>query len=393
MSTRERTAGSSPPTRVRALVGVALILVVAFLLALLMQGSGAEGSTLGRGAGGWLGVFAVLEQRGLGVERLDRRLQSLVGPSDAPQTERSTEYAPDKSTLVTVFPWQSGIAIPDIGALSRHLRDGGRVVIGYTGAELAWTERFFLDDLGIAQDDLDLETSLIPWKWWSEQKGERLRTAGRLELPEEPEVERLHWVPEAPGEGLGEVLLETQDGHAALTRRRQLGGEIWLVPTSLFANGYLSRVGNSATLLTLAPSWGEHLIFDELHHGLVGERGTEETTTSQGSFDATLLQLGLVYVVALVAFAWRFGPSWPPRLPSRDSHREFLIGIGGVHERLGHDVDAARTLVDRASHYWPRRFSDQQVAELRADVTRRSLLDLANELSLTSVSRRDDESK
>ncbi len=376
-------------TRSKALLGVALILLLAFLIALLMRGGGAEGSTLGRGAGGWLGLFAVLENRGLSLERHDGRLQRLFEPSTEDQPNEDTPpYSSTSTTLVTAFPWQSGGALPDAQALTQHLRSGGRVLIGYSGAELAWTERLFLDDLGISQQDLDRERSLLPWRWWREQGAESLRPVGRLELEDAPETARLHWVPAEPSPGLGEVLLESGDGDPVLTRRNQLGGEVWLLPTSLFANGYLSRPGNSALLLALESSLGNHLIFDEFHHGLVAEQATE-TTASQSSLDTTLLQLGLVYLVALTAFAWRFGPSWPTRPPTRDSHREFLVGVGGVHERLGHERDAARTLVDRAGAYWPRRLDNRELEQLRADATKRSLLDIASELSLRPANRKD----
>ena len=383
----------SPRSRSRAgvLVGAAVVAGLALLIALAMRGPGAEGSTLGRGAGGWLGVYAVLEQRGLTVDRLDRRLEHLVPSSQGDsgsvlEMEDGPPYTSSETTIVTAFPWQSGLVVPDTQAIARHLRSGGRVVVGYSGGELAWIERLFLDDLGISQDEVERNDSLLPWTWWKQQRADVHRPVGRLAAASStvshPETAPLHWVPEAPTGDNGEILLVNAAGDPVLTRRRQLGGEIWLLPTSLLANGYLSHPANSAVLLMLESSLGSRLVFDEYHHGLVGQAAASETTASQSALDTTLIQLGLVYLFALIAFAWRFGPSWPPRAPSRDSHKEFLLGIGGVHERLDHDVDAARTLIDRAGTYWPRHFDDRRLADLRADVTRTSLLDVARELSL-----------
>ena len=121
-------------------------------------------------------------------------------------------------------------------------------------------------------------------------------------------------------------------------------------------------------------------MFDEYHHGLLGAEARLAEPAGR-AFDAVLAQLGLVWGLAVLAFAWRFGPAWPARAQLDDAHRSFLLGLGALHHRLGHEREAALALVRRVSAYDPSLLPPDEVeATLRRAATT-PLHQLARELS------------
>ena len=363
------------------LAAAAAVILVGAAVGLLSAARGSAGSTLGQGASGWRGMFRVLESSGVEVHQLDR-----------PVSERDSYFASlgstpsgpgrARGTVVVSFPWQRAGSLADEEALVQHLRAVGRLVVAYSGRQLAESEQELLHRMGLRHRRLASSTSLLPWVWWREQRPDTHRATELLPLEHAITSDRLHWIATSPAEESAAVYARAEGGEPVVSSFPHLGGEVWLLPTSLFSNAYLSSPGNASLLLALGAQLSQPLLFDELHHGLVAA----ESATAAGSrraLDWMLGQLGLIYLLALLAFAWRFGPAWPARAAAFDSHRDFLVGLGGVHHRLGHEQEAIRSLVERVSAYAPSRLPIQDLPRLQQRAEGRSLLWLARRLSWT----------
>jgi len=77
-----------------------------------------------------------------------------------------------------------------------------------------------------------------------------------------------------------------------------------------------------------------------------------------------MLQIAFVYVLVVLAVARRFGPTWREPPVAAGSSASFLLGLGALHQRLGHQRAAARLLVARAREFDPRlRLADPRETE------------------------------
>src|ERR1700730_1149008 len=97
--------------------------------------------------------------------------------------------------------------------------------------------------------------------------------------------------------------------------------------------------------------------------------------------DVLLAHLGLLYLLAVFALLRRQGPAWREAAPAAGSAGAFLLGLGPLHDRLGHHAAAAWMLLARS------RELDRDLA-LPADLERRAaaagreeLLALAREVA------------
>jgi hypothetical protein len=315
-------------------LGAALTVVMAVAAALLLGTAGpAESSSLSRASGGWLAARRYLEERGTPVALIDHSL----------------EEPPGEGVLVLAFPWQS-FAFDDVtDAVERHLRGGGVVLLAYAERSDA-TQSAVLAGLGLGWEERRPRPPLGPRRWrayaaeeWSltpaEAGARNVRVAAR------------RYVPALPAHG--EVLLRDAQGRAvafAFPRRR---GRVVALPADVFANARVTRPGNADFLESLRQDLRGAWLFDEFHHGLRAASGPAQAGP-QHVFLLYVLQIALVYALCALAVVRRFGPAWQESRVASGSAATFLVGLGALHDRLGHHPAAARLLVERARELDPR---------------------------------------
>jgi hypothetical protein len=360
-----------------------ILLGAAAVLALVLVTRGATGATasvLGRGALGWRGLARVLENRGIEPVLVDRALEHrdpVLEPPPAPG-----EHAPPPATLILGFPWQRGGAgwnpAPVLGFVER----GGRLVVATSsGGMPGWAEDSLLDGLGVDWESRPRAGALRPLRWWRERRAGDQWPAG----PEVPWADplltgALGAVARPPAAAAVTALAVDAAGEPVASVFQVGAGEVWLVPSEALANAYLGAPGNAALALALADRLTGPVLVDEYHHGLLSAEAQLAEPAGR-AFDAVVLQLGLLWGLAVLAFAWRFGPAWPAPAQRADAHRAFLVGLGALHHRLGHEREAARALVRRAAVYDPVLAPPEQLAGLLERAETAPLLELARELS------------
>ncbi len=315
--------------RLPILIALAVLIVLA--VAVLTTGGGeARGSSLSRGPGGWLAARRYLEARGARVQLLDEPLESFDRPG----------------VLVTAFPWQHGFINREEHPLDTHLRNGGALVLAYSGDLRNPTERVALEALGLFPHEVR-KTTLNPLRW-------RRFAREEWDLHPAPSVigtaEPVHiWAPRAAPEMPPEALplYRGPGGKVMVASLPRYRGTIWLVPADAFANARLGNPGNAALLETLRSRLGDDWTFDEYHHGLTG-RVPIETEAVGRTLDLVLLHLAVLYLAALLTLARPFGPAWSEPPVVTGSAGAFLLGLGALHHRLGHHRQAAERLLARA---------------------------------------------
>jgi hypothetical protein len=360
------------------LAAAASVLAVAALVAvvILSGGAGARGSTVSRGAGGWLAARRYLEARGARVTLITEPLGTYVakigeageagatgataaaGAADtvsAPRGGRGATAPPDGTAapgvLALVFPWQTPPGDDLHDSLDTHLSRGGDLLIAYSG-EPGGDEQA----LDFWRADEPVEAPLVPWRWYQfvhrEWDLRPARAAGALPRQKRP-AGRAAWAPvrvwapqTLPDLWAGaEILYTGPGGRPVAWMLRRHGGRVVVIPADALTNGRLTRRGNADLLETLFQSLGRRWAFDEYHHGLA----TVATAAPGLGRAADLLSahLVLLYLLAIAALARRQGPSWAAEVPLAGSAPGFLLGIGALHHRLGHHREAARLLLRR----------------------------------------------
>jgi hypothetical protein len=351
-----------------------LVLAACFVLAAAMAvalagGRGeSRGSTLSRGAGGWLAARRYLEARGARVTLITEPLTGWVrgepgrggGRGDEPgrgaagrggrrddEPVQGDRWKPGRpgvrpglgaGVLVLVFPWTS-LPTGDLDdAIDAHLARGGDLVLAYSGEE-SGAERL----IGWWHWHGVGKVPLAPWRWRAFMHREwRLQPAARGAQPVRV------WAPRGlPEMGPGaRVLFNSPQGLPAVAVFRHHGGRVVMLPADALTNSRLGEAGNAdlleALLLNLGPRWA----FDEYHHGLVttdaGNAGLGRTA------DLLLAHLILLYLLGVLALARRQGPAWHEPAAVGGSAATFLRGLAALHHRLGHHHEAALLLLRRA---------------------------------------------
>jgi hypothetical protein len=325
--------------RFRSLALAAALLVAVGAVALLTTaGAEARGSSLARGADGWLAARRYLAARGARVRLLDRPLE---------------ELAPG-GVLVETFPWQSGGSAEVADALERHLRRGGDLVLAYSGELRPGGETVVLEALGLSLRQVRKPT-LVPWRWrdfahrqWDLRPARGtspMSATSAMSATVAPvRVWAPRWAPRLPREGA--ALYRSPLGQPVIAVLPRYRGRIVLLPADAFANARLENPGNADLLETLRRSLGDRWTFDEYHHGLIS--GAPEESAALGrTLDLVLVHLAVLYLVGVWTLSRRFGPAWsePPRVTG--SAGAFLLGLGALHHRLGHHAAAAGRLLAR----------------------------------------------
>lgn len=295
----------------------------------------ASASALSVGSRGLFTARRYLEERGLEVTLLDHPL------NDAEPSE----------VLVLAFPWQRGARGNEQAGLQQHLLRGGTILFGYSGDAESWTERDAMNWLGLSWNELreDPPLGFFAWRAYANEEWS-LTPAEGLEGPA-LRISALARAPEAPVEA--QILYEGPNGDPLVFVFTSLNGRVVVVPSEVFGNARLLEPGNADLLESLIGSLGPAWSFDEYHHGLSAALSAEQTRP-RFAFDLFLLHLGVLYALLVWRLARSFGPVWPETRVVSGSTRTFLLGLGSLHDRLGHHGEAAELMVRRARELQPR---------------------------------------
>jgi hypothetical protein len=353
-----------PGRRRLAVWGLLLVLSLGLVFALLGGGRGpVRGSVLSQGASGWLAARRYVEARGAQVALLDRPLASVPKPIEG--------------TLVVSFPWTT-LSLNAAGPLEEHLKNGGDLVLAYTGQRnpMEW---IVLEELGLSHGE-PRRTPWTPWAWrrfsreeWSLAPDPKLGAAVRPVRVWAPRS-----VPILPKGA--EILFRTPQGDPAVAVVPRFEGKIWVVPVDALANARLGEAGNADLLETLVQRLDRRWTFDEYHHGLAGARDVE-TVAFGRVLDLVLIHLAVLYVVAVFTLSRRFGPSWQEPPVVTGSVSSFLLGLGALHDRLGHHQEAARLLLARTRDLTPDLVVPEDLARRAESGGQRGFVELAKALA------------
>jgi len=329
-----------------------LLGVLALSMSLLVEvRETASASALSVGSGGFFTARRYLEERGLEVTLLDRPLD---------------EAAP-ASVLVLAFPWQRGASRSEQTGIQQHLLRGGTIVLGYSGDASSLPEREAMSWFGLSPNELrdDPPLGFFAWRAYANEEWSLTASHGGEAPP--LRVSALSRAPQAPAGA--EVLYEGPKGEPLVFVFSSLNGRVVVLPSEAFGNARLLEAGNADLLESLLVSLGPAWSFDEYHHGLSAAT-SEEQTLPRFAFDLFLLQLGILYVLLVWRLARSFGPVWPETAAVSGSTRTFLLGLGSLHDRLGHHGDAAELMVRRARELHPRmKLEEAGIARTGAELT------------------------
>ncbi|HEY8149349.1 MAG TPA: DUF4350 domain-containing protein [Vicinamibacteria bacterium] len=310
------------------------LLMVAAAALLLGTESPADASSLSRTSAGWLAARRYLEEMGTRVALVDHDLDEPIGTG----------------VLVLAFPWQRA-AMDDVGeAVARQLRQGGSVLIAYSDREEP-VQSQLLESLGLSWDERRPRPPRRPRRWRAYAAEEWVLSAEATEGARAVRVAARRHVPQPPVAAT--VLLRDAQGRAAAFLFPRRRGRVVVVPADAFANGRIANPGNADFLESLRQDLGGPWLFDEYHHGLRAAAGPAQTGP-QRALLLYVLQVALVYALCAFAVVRRFGPAWREEAVTGGSAAVFLVGLGALHDRLGHHRDAGRLLVARAQELDPR---------------------------------------
>jgi hypothetical protein len=314
---------------------LALVAFVGILSASLAKSNSAGASALSHGPGGLLAARKYLEARGADVRLLDRPLDAAMDPG----------------LVVLAFPWQRADLGEGLLGVRLHLQRGGAVLLAYSGDRFDVDETLALTALSLKSRTLRGDPPLNPVRWrrfaseeWSvaPEPGEAkagLRVGAPSRAPEPSSA--------------AQVLFRSPDGTPLAFREPRGRGQLVVVPADALSNARLDQEGNADLLESLDKAFGPRWTFDEYHHGLLAPLAPGEARR-QGVVDLILVHLALLYALAVFAVARRFGPAWEEPQVTSGSAASLLLGLGGLHQRLGHHAEAAARIVERARELDPR---------------------------------------
>lgn len=351
-------------TMILAALAVLGVLAMAGLVALIGRTSEAQGSSISRGPAGWLAARKYLEARGAKVTLWREPLDRLTG----------------RGVLVVTFPWQHGAALDAADLVNAHLQRGGNVVLA-SGTASNPGELVVLEALGLAPDEVR-KAPLGPFAWRKFVREEWELTPPQTRDRTDPTDRSDHRVrvwaprhmPELPKNP--EVLYETPTGRPAVVRLKRYRGSIWLLPADALANARLGETGNADLLETLLARLGRQWTFDEYHHGLVAVEAAGDKTFLR-IIDLVLIHLAILYLLAALTLARRFGPPWREPPVVTGSVGSFLLGLGMLHHRLGHHGEAARRLLERIRELSPDLIIPEGLARRAETAGPRDLVEVA----------------
>ncbi len=331
----------------------------------------ADSSSLSHNSRGWLVARLYLERRGYDVSLIDKPLD--VG-------SRNT-------VLVLGFPWQRRGTADEANALRAHLARGGTIILAYTGAANRLEEDQVSETINVQWKDARGKAPLNPISWrkyvsteWRlssdssrGDQAEAILTTAPQRAPVPPPSSR--------------ILFRGEEGLPLIFVTSYHHGQIVFLPADVFSNCRMSNPGNANLLETLAHAFPGTWAFDEYHHGLTATAAVAGQASSR-PFDFLLLQLLFLYIIAVFALAKRFGPAWEDAPVISGSTASFLLGLGAIHDRLGHYRDAAQLLCRRALDLDPHLKLPEPLALTASEADRSGFIRIVRTVSEYQQSRR-----
>jgi hypothetical protein len=321
---------------------------------------GAGPSVLSHGPYGWLVAQRYLASRGATIELGDQPINQAV----------------DSDVLVVTFPAQSSLSDEELTSIGSYLRRGGALVYAYSPSDPSHSEVAFLRWLDLGARRIGGQPPTNPLAWWrkANQVWEIVPAAEAAYRSEPVQILAPRWVPEHDD---AEVLYYGEDQTPVVMTFEMGRGTVVVLPAEALANSRISGRGNADLMEAMYQRLGRSWRFDEYRHGLVSPE-YQSDSSPQRAFDLLGLHLVLCYLLAFTALARRFGPAWREVRLSYGSTAAFLIGLGHLHDRLGHHTEAARLLIKRAAELDSR--LDLPSDPPAGKIGRRQLLALAQEI-------------
>jgi hypothetical protein len=316
-------------------LSMAVVLGVVLVMILSTDRAGAGPSVLSHGPYGWLVTQRYLSSRGAEIELCDRPIDQAVA----------------SDVLVISFPVQRSLSDEELSSIGSFLRRGGALVYAYSPSDPAGREVAFLRWLELDIRNVGGPPPANPVAWWrrASQVWE-VQPAAQGTGRDPLQMLAPRWVPEHDS---AEVLYYGDDEVPVVMSFAIGRGTVVVLPAEVLANSRISSRGNADLIEALYQWLGPRWRFDELRHGLVSPDFVPDQSP-QRAFDLLGLHLILCYILAVVALARRFGPAWKEGRLAFGSTKAFLIGLGHLHDRLGHHGEAARLLIKRAGELDPR---------------------------------------
>lgn len=346
-------------------LAAATIVVVALtaVVVVLTQAPDAGGaSSLSRRSGGWLAMRRTLEARGDRVDLLDHDIDRPLGGT----------------ALVLAFP-RAGFDLSNVEkALDAHLHGGGSVLFAYS-KDPSFSEERVAKALGLDQGERRERPPVNPLRFRRYAKEEWLLTPEGASGPAVPSI-RVWPSSRAPLPPNGASILarDPKGRAAAFAYARADRGRVVVVPSDALSNARIDAAGNVALLEAVRRQLGPWWSFDEYHHGLRPPL-TAEGRLSRNVVVLWLLQAAFVYGLVVFGVMRRFGPSWVEPTPSAVGTTTFLLGLGRLHDELGHHADGARLLRERWAQW-----SNPGAPPAPTDGPSEDLLTLARSLGATT---------
>lgn len=316
----------------------AILLLVGLSIGMALLGEvreTASASALSVSSRGLVVARRYLEERGIDVSLLDRPL----GEGDP------------RDVLVLAFPWQRWAGRAEVVGVQQQLLHGGTILFAYSGGRDSRGERDTMGWLGLSWRELRGEPPLgfFEWRAFANDEWNLAPAENREARP--VRVSAFSYAPQAPPEA--DVLYRGPNDEPLVFVFPQVNGRVVVLPSEAFSNARILEAGNADFLESLAGSLGRAWSFDEYHHGLSAPL-TREQKHPRFAFDLFLLHLGILYILVVWRLARSFGPVWSERLIVSGSTRTFLLGLGSLHDRLGHHGEAGELMVRRARELQPR---------------------------------------
>jgi Domain of unknown function (DUF4350) len=317
----------------------AVAAVGATIVALALTAPSAGPSALSASSSGWLAARLYLKAQGHATALIGRPLAEAELPP----------------TLVLCWPASRPLDSGDTDAVKRYLVRGGRLILAYSGRSPGADESLLWKDLGLKAESVRGAPPLNPVGWrrfvdeaWTLSPQPQAGSATARLIVGAPRV-----VP-APTES-SRVLFRGRGGAGVIFEFPRFRGQVFVLPADALSNARLSESGNADLLASLAQWAGGTWGFDEYHHGLL-ERDEAGSRVASG-LDLLIVQLVLCYLLAVLAVGRRFGSPWREMPVVAASTASFLLGLGSIHERLGHQQEARDRLWTRARELDPRLFA------------------------------------
>jgi hypothetical protein len=313
-------------------IGLGLFVVAVLFFAASLGGrpKNAGSSSLSHSSIGWLAVRRYWEASGARVTLLGRPL---------------AQQKPE-GTLVMTFPEEGFRDKEDFDAVEHELSSGRTLLMAFSGEGHYPLERFLWEKVGAPLQRVRGDPPLAPRSWYrfATTVWNLKAESGAAESVRDVRVSAPRWAPQPPGGSV--VLFRAPDGTPMIFQFARRGGRVFVVPADALSNGWIETPGNADLAETMRVALGPSFTFDEFHHGLsLGEVAGK--ASSAMPFDLLILQLFVLYLLAVWALARRFGAAWKETTARAGSTAAFFVGLAARHRRLGHFRPAAELLISR----------------------------------------------